>query len=1092
MGYSFYYPPENKVFVARNAKFIENSLITQETSGSLEDLKIVQEEDTHPSENTSLHNDEGDQEIDEPESDIIPICRSTRAQHAPDRMCLYIDDEEHELGDLNEPDNYKAALLDPESDKWLDAMNVELQSMKDNEVWDLVNLPPNGKTAGSKWLFKKKTDMDGVVHTYNARLVAKGFTQTYEVYYGETFSLVIDIRAIRILIAIDAFYDDEIWQMDVKTTFLNGHLSEEVYMVQPEEQALQDFYQSHNDYTTRLVPHFRDSKSDRVQAAAAAIQLLKDVKVMAIIGPQRSSQADFVVDIGNKAHVPILSMATTPSLAPIENRYFIRVSQNSSSQAQPIAALIKSFPWREVVFIYQDGDFGSGFIPYLSEALLNVGVHIKHRIVISPFASDGVISEELHKLKKNQTRVFVVHLLPKLGSRFFKKVNQEGMMQKGYAWIITDVLTCLLHTLDDTDKDSMQGVLGVKPYINRRSIDLQNFEKRLKGREGREIKLDMFGLWSYDATYALAMALERAATNSANYTFEKQNKPPPVTDLDAIGTSKHGSRLLTEIQNTRLKGLSGDFSIVDGQLQSSDYQLVNIIEGEEKQVSLLTQSKGYKNDIGGIIWPGRTKEAPKGWEIPATKEQKLRIGFPSEGGFVDFIQKGENGTSKPTGFCVDVFEAVMERVPDAPPYDYIPSGHLSGEGSGSYDDLVYGIVKENYDVVIGDVTIRANRSKYVDFTLPYTESGISMIVPIKVDDRKNAWIFMRPLEKKLWWTTFAFFIYTGAVVWVLEHRVNREFRGRPHKQVGMMFWFSFSTLVFAHKEKMINNLSRFVVIVWIFVVLVLQSSYVASLTSILTLQQLQPDFTDIYDLMRQGDNVGYKNGSYVKQMLEGMGFHNSKLKNYGSLDDYDAALSKGTKNGGVSAIFDELPYMKLFLANHCNKYIMVGPTYKTAGFGFAFPKGSPLVPLVSKAVLQVTEEKLSNISDKWFKQEEYCSETVMKSGRLSLDSFRGLFLIAGLSSTSALIISVFTFLYENREVLLSEVSIQEKLSAIAKAFDEEKDIKTTSGATHVEGPIELDDINNNNNDDDDQEEEEGGVIYDDDQGPPGTPIHETS
>ncbi|GJU57358.1 retrotransposon protein, putative, ty1-copia subclass [Tanacetum coccineum] len=76
--------------------------------------------------------------------------------------------------------------------------------------------------------------MDGAVHTFKARLVAKGFTQTYGVDYEETFSPVADIRAIRILIAIVAFYDYEIWQMDVKTAFLNGHLSEEVYMVQPE------------------------------------------------------------------------------------------------------------------------------------------------------------------------------------------------------------------------------------------------------------------------------------------------------------------------------------------------------------------------------------------------------------------------------------------------------------------------------------------------------------------------------------------------------------------------------------------------------------------------------------------------------------------------------------------------------------------------------------------------------------------------------------------------------------------------------------------------------------------------------------------
>ncbi|GJX29177.1 retrotransposon protein, putative, ty1-copia subclass [Tanacetum coccineum] len=222
------------VLVARNAEFLENSLITQEASGSLEDLEIIQEEDTHPSINASLHHEEEDLEIDEPQSDIIPIRRSTRIRHAPDRMCLYVNAEEHEFGDLGEPANYKAALLDPKSDKWLDAINVEMQSMKDNEVWDLVDLPPNGKTVGSKWLFKKKTDMDGAVHTYKARRVAKGFTQTYGVNYEETFSPVADIRAIRILIAIAAYYDYEIWQMDVKTTVLNGHLSEEVYMEQPE------------------------------------------------------------------------------------------------------------------------------------------------------------------------------------------------------------------------------------------------------------------------------------------------------------------------------------------------------------------------------------------------------------------------------------------------------------------------------------------------------------------------------------------------------------------------------------------------------------------------------------------------------------------------------------------------------------------------------------------------------------------------------------------------------------------------------------------------------------------------------------------
>ncbi|GKD44455.1 retrovirus-related pol polyprotein from transposon TNT 1-94 [Tanacetum coccineum] len=134
IGYSFFYPPENKIVVAWNAEFLENSLINHEASGCLEDLEIIQEEDMHPSLDTSLNHEEDDQEIDEPQSDINPIRRSTRTRRAPDQMCLYVDAEEHELGDLGEPANYKAALLDPESKKWLNAMNVEMQSMKNNEV----------------------------------------------------------------------------------------------------------------------------------------------------------------------------------------------------------------------------------------------------------------------------------------------------------------------------------------------------------------------------------------------------------------------------------------------------------------------------------------------------------------------------------------------------------------------------------------------------------------------------------------------------------------------------------------------------------------------------------------------------------------------------------------------------------------------------------------------------------------------------------------------------------------------------------------------------------------------------------------------
>nr|GEU76612.1 retrotransposon protein, putative, Ty1-copia subclass [Tanacetum cinerariifolium] len=233
MGYYFYFLPENNFFVARYTKFFEKSLINQEVSGRAIDVEEIQDEDTSPFEITSKIPMEVEG-FEPPHEEEILIRRSERSHRVPNHLCLNVEAEEHSLGDLNEPTSYKAAMLDPESNKWLDAMNVEMQSMIDNKVWVLVDLPPNCKIVRSKWIFKKKTDIDGIVYTYKARLVAKGYTQLYDVDYEETFSPIADIRAIRILISIAVFYDYEIWKMDVKTAFLNGYLDEDIYMVQPE------------------------------------------------------------------------------------------------------------------------------------------------------------------------------------------------------------------------------------------------------------------------------------------------------------------------------------------------------------------------------------------------------------------------------------------------------------------------------------------------------------------------------------------------------------------------------------------------------------------------------------------------------------------------------------------------------------------------------------------------------------------------------------------------------------------------------------------------------------------------------------------
>ncbi|KAJ9535962.1 hypothetical protein OSB04_un000872 [Centaurea solstitialis] len=243
-GYIFYKPSENKVFVARRGFFLERELISKEDSGSNIDLEEVQETtNDEPIVDTSPQH-----EVESPveETNITPpplrrTSRVSKVNQAPEYYYRFhitkegdtlVNDKTFDSAD--EPSNYKEAMAGPEAAKWKEAMESEIQSMYDNHVWELVDHTPGRKTVGNKWIFKKKTDMDGNVHTFKARLVAKGYTQTQGIDYDETFSPVAKIKSIRILLAIAAFHDYEISQMDVKTAFLNGKLDEDVYMAQPE------------------------------------------------------------------------------------------------------------------------------------------------------------------------------------------------------------------------------------------------------------------------------------------------------------------------------------------------------------------------------------------------------------------------------------------------------------------------------------------------------------------------------------------------------------------------------------------------------------------------------------------------------------------------------------------------------------------------------------------------------------------------------------------------------------------------------------------------------------------------------------------
>ncbi|KAF7107300.1 hypothetical protein CFC21_107945 [Triticum aestivum] len=368
----------------------------------------------------------------------------------------------------------------------------------------------------------------------------------------------------------------------------------------------------------------------------------------------------------------------------------------------------------------------------------------------------------------------------------------------------------------------------------------------------------------------------------------------------------------------------------------------------------------------------------------------LRIAVPQKPGFKAFV----NATShKVSGYCIDIFEAAAKKLPRVLHYKFVVV-------DGSYDELVCNVSLGIYDAVVGDITITAERAVDVDFTMPYTESGVSLLV-LTENDSKPAieWVFLKPLTTELWLALMGGFFFTGLVVWTIEWPRNPEYQGSSLRQCSTALYFSFSTLTFSHGQIIRSPLSKIVVVIWCFVVLVIVQSYTASLSSILTAKRLRPSVTDLEQLRSNGDYIGYQSGSFVQSVLKKRGFNVNRLNAYTNKTEYAEALRKGSKNGGVSAIVDEIPYITSFLSDpkYHNEFQMVNRIYKTPGLGFVFPKESQLVHDLSVAILELTfGAEGSQIEEKWLGKATPLPSYGMPNtdaAPLTLQSFSGLFII---------------------------------------------------------------------------------------------------
>ncbi|KAG8065993.1 hypothetical protein GUJ93_ZPchr0004g40510 [Zizania palustris] len=760
---------------------------------------------------------------------------------------------------------------------------------------------------------------------------------------------------------------------------------------------------------TKLDVQMQDSNCNGFVGIVQALQFMEKDTV-AIIGPQSSVIAHVISHVANELQVPLMSFAATdPTLSSLQYPFFVRTTVSDQFQMASVADLVEYYGWKQVTTIFIDDDYGRNGISSLGDEFSKRRSKILYKAAIRPGASKSEMTDVLVKVAMMESRVIILHANPESGLAVCSLALNLGMTSSGYVWIATDWLSSYLDSsahLDTGLLSTMQGLLTLRHHTEntrRKRMLSSKWDALVKEASGdSRFRFNSYGLYAYDTVWMIAHALDAFFNIGGNISFSPDLKLHEVAGgglhLEAMSVFDGGWLLLERIHQVNFTGATGPIKFDSGgNLIRPAYEIVNIVGSGFRTIGYWSNYSGLSTTspetlymkpanrtreaqkLHAVIWPGETVTRPRGWVFP-NNGNELKIGVPHRVSYRQFVS-ADDRTGVVRGLCIDVFVAAINLLQYPVPYKLIPFGN--GRENPGYTELISKILSEDFDAVIGDVTIVTNRTKVVDFTQPYVESGLMVLTSVKPQS-SSGWAFLKPFTIRMWIVTGLFFLIIGTVVWMLEHRINDDFRGPPAKQLITVFWFSFSTLFFAHREDTRSTLGRFVIIIWLFVVLIIQSSYTASLTSILTV------------------------GSFAENyLINELGVAKSRLKALGSPDEYKKALELGPRKGGVAAIVDERPYIELFLFQH-PKFAVVGSEFTKSGWGFAFPRDSPLAVDLSTAILTLSENgDLQRIHDKWLASDAMSMSQTNElddPDRLHVYSFYGLFLICGLACLLALAI----------------------------------------------------------------------------------------
>ncbi|KAH7428713.1 hypothetical protein KP509_09G013900 [Ceratopteris richardii] len=382
------------------------------------------------------------------------------------------------------------------------------------------------------------------------------------------------------------------------------------------------------------------------------------------------------------------------------------------------------------------------------------------------------------------------------------------MFRSGSVWIVTDLISSALVKPNNDLKDfgSYEGLLEMHRFIYPSDLS-KDLLIQLQGENFSDIYNlsvlggpDAYTIYAYhDAFFAAAHAITSHLVQGNNLSFTEYYKVHDgfngEDDFRDRKVLESGPALRSTLWNISFMGTCGLIQFDGhGDVGNVVFEYVNLVgknfsvvaywmDGnplitsaphvlDNGSINMNSTSKNANTTSLIILWPGGSREIPKGW-VPCKSGRRLRIGVPMNAGYPQIVyqNKSADNQTRYGGFCIEVFETAVKRLRYSVQFDYIPLfSNIMGKVNPQYDNLIDMVYSGEYDAAVGDIKITAERLTHVAFTEPFLESGLVVLVKKRDSRLGNPWSFLQPFTPTMWCTILlGFTVFYGIVIWILDH-----------------------------------------------------------------------------------------------------------------------------------------------------------------------------------------------------------------------------------------------------------------------------------------------------------------------------------